>query len=237
MCLVRTAAPRRDRPPPICIRHDMSTAATTSALVSMTASSLSSRIALDVSAFLIANVPPNPQHSVARGSATRSRPSTARRRSSGASPSRRARSEWHVGWYVTRCGKDAPTSVTPRCRHEKLGQLQHPGCEGAHRPRELRVLHLLGEVGVEVAHHRHARSRRCDDDLGVGEDAHESTRESRGGVLIPGVEVELPATRLCVGELDVVTEPLEHAHCRDPRFGEERVVETRDEERDAQGAA
>ena len=121
--------------------------------------------------------------------------------------------------------------------HEKLGQLQHPGCEGAHRPRELRVLHLLGEVGVEVAHHRHARSRRCDDDLGVGEDAHESMRESRGGVLIPGVEVELPATRLFVGELDVVTEPLEDAHCRDPRFGEERVVETRDEERDAQGAA
>ena len=121
--------------------------------------------------------------------------------------------------------------------HEELGQLEDPGCDGAHRTLELRVVRLLGEIGVELAHHRHARSRRCDDDFCVGEDAHESTREGGSGVLIPGVEMELPATRLCVGELDVVTEPLEYAHRRDPGFGEERVVETRDEERDAQGAA
>ena len=29
------------------------------------------------------------------------------------SPTRSIRSEWQVGWYVTRCGYEAPTSVTP----------------------------------------------------------------------------------------------------------------------------
>ena len=75
--------------------------------------SLSESIAIDVSAFLTANVPPKPQHSSAAGRSTRSIPRTASSRRRGRSPMRSSRSEWQVGCRVTRCGNEAPTSVTP----------------------------------------------------------------------------------------------------------------------------
>ncbi|MNW60908.1 hypothetical protein D3C74_389340 [compost metagenome] len=71
---------------------------TTSAPVDFTFDILSLSIAVDVSEFLSANVPPNPQQLSAPGSSTRSIPSTARRSWSGLSPTRIMRSEWHVGW-------------------------------------------------------------------------------------------------------------------------------------------
>ncbi len=103
--------------------------------------------------------------------------------------------------------------------------------------REIGVVHLLGEVGVELSHHGHARGRRCDDNVSFGEDLHESTSKSGGGILVSGVEVQLATTCLRLRKLDVVPEPLENADRRDPRLGEERVVETRDEERDTHGGA
>ena len=54
---------------------------------------LSASIAVDVSAFLIENVPPNPQHSVASGSSMSSRSRTARSSRSGAVPTFVTRSE------------------------------------------------------------------------------------------------------------------------------------------------
>ncbi len=81
----------------MCIRHELSAEVQTSARVSSTQRILSPSIAIDVSAFLTANVPPNPQHSSARGSSTRSIPRTALRSLSGASPTRSIRSEWQVG--------------------------------------------------------------------------------------------------------------------------------------------
>ena len=50
--------------PPMCIRHELSADVQTSARVSSTWRSLSESIAIDVSAFLTANVPPKPQHSL-----------------------------------------------------------------------------------------------------------------------------------------------------------------------------
>src|SRR6266576_537860 len=94
----RIPVPCRERPPPICIRHDPSTAVTTSAPVSITHRHLSSSIAVEVSAFLTANVPPKPQHSAASGSSTSSRPRTPRSSRSGAAPTCNTRSEWQVGW-------------------------------------------------------------------------------------------------------------------------------------------
>src|SRR4051812_30059781 len=79
-CAVRTPERSRDRAPPICMRHELSAAVHTSALVSRTLRTLSVSIADDVSAFLIAKVPPKPQHSVASESSTSSSPRTARRR-------------------------------------------------------------------------------------------------------------------------------------------------------------
>jgi hypothetical protein len=66
--------------------------------VSSTWRILSASIAVEVSAFFIANVPPKPQHWSASGSSTSSSPRTARSSRSGLSPTRSPRSEWHVGW-------------------------------------------------------------------------------------------------------------------------------------------
>ena len=82
----------------MCIRHEASPAVTTSASVASTADILSASIAVEVSAFLTAKVPPNPQHWSAPSSSTRSMPRTARSSCSGLSPTRSRRSEWQVGW-------------------------------------------------------------------------------------------------------------------------------------------
>ena len=58
----------RDRPPPMCIRQELSPAHTDSAPVSRTWRILSASIALDTSAFFSANVPPKPQQDSAAGS-------------------------------------------------------------------------------------------------------------------------------------------------------------------------
>ena len=68
------------------------------ARVSSTCRTLSESIAIDVSAFFTANVPPNPQHSRAPSNSTKSIPRTSRSNRAGRSPSRRLRSEWQVGW-------------------------------------------------------------------------------------------------------------------------------------------
>src|SRR6185503_11486818 len=75
-CIVRTPDLSRDNSPPICARHELSPATSTSAFVSRTWRALSEPIATDTSAFFIAKVPPNPQHSSAAGNSTRSIPRT-----------------------------------------------------------------------------------------------------------------------------------------------------------------
>jgi hypothetical protein len=87
----------RDSPPPICSRQELSRAHSTSAWVEPTAATLSASIASDTSEFLIAKVPPKPQHDSAAGSSASSRPATAPSRRNGRSPTRSARSEWQVG--------------------------------------------------------------------------------------------------------------------------------------------
>ena len=79
--------------PPICIRHELSAAHTTSAPVCLIAATLSVQIAAETSGFFTENVPPNPQHDSASGRSTRSRPRTARSSRSGASPTLSMRSE------------------------------------------------------------------------------------------------------------------------------------------------
>ena len=59
---------RAERAPPIWSRHEPSTAVQYSAPLASIAEHLSATIAEEVAAFLIANVPPNPQHSSARSS-------------------------------------------------------------------------------------------------------------------------------------------------------------------------
>ena len=86
------AAPRRERPPPICSRHELSTrGADLGAASPRSRAHLSASIALDVSAFLTANVPPKPQHSSARASSTSSRPRTCARAAAAARRRRASR--------------------------------------------------------------------------------------------------------------------------------------------------
>src|SRR5437868_3409528 len=92
-CRVRTPLRRRVRPPPMCMRQELSAAQRASAPVSRTARILSVRIAAEVSAFFIAKVPPKPQQASACGSSTRSMPRTARSNWRGLSPRRRTRRE------------------------------------------------------------------------------------------------------------------------------------------------
>src|SRR5690606_16982389 len=90
---VRVPLRSRDRPPPMCMRHDASPAVATSAPVASTLRILSASMAVDVSAFFSANVPPNPQHWSASGSSISVIPRTRRSSRSGLSPTRSIRSE------------------------------------------------------------------------------------------------------------------------------------------------
>ena len=47
--------------------------------------------------------------------------------------------------------------------------------------------------------------------------------------------MKLPATGLCLRELDLVAQTLEHLHGGDPDVGEQRVVHAGEEEGDAHG--
>src|SRR5207302_11511924 len=70
--MVATPARWRCSPPPMCSRQEVSAAHSTSAPVSRTQRALSLSMASEVSAFLMAKVPPKPQHSLALGNYTRS---------------------------------------------------------------------------------------------------------------------------------------------------------------------
>jgi hypothetical protein len=81
----------------MCIRQELSPAVSTSAPVPVTDRILSPSIAVEVSAFFTANVPPKPQQDSASGSSTRFSPRTARSSRNGRSPTLSIRSEWQVG--------------------------------------------------------------------------------------------------------------------------------------------
>ena len=201
-----------------------------------TSSTLSMPIATDVSAFLTANVPPNPQHASDRGRSTRVRPSTAASSRRGRSPTPSSRIEWQVGWSATACGKRAPTSVTPRTstrnslsswtRGADRGDLRRQGGPG------VRAVGQPGDERVVVADHRRARAGRRDDRVVAGERVDEPLDERDAGLLVAGVEVHLAAARLLRRELDLVAEPAQQPDDRLADLGEQQVVVAGDEQRD-----
>lgn len=92
MCTDRIPVESRVMVPPMCMRHELSAAHSTSAPVDSALRTLSAPIAAETSEFFSANVPPNPQHSSAPGSSRSSSPLTAwsslRGRSASPSPRR-----------------------------------------------------------------------------------------------------------------------------------------------------
>ena len=143
----------------MCIRHELSAEAQTSARVSRMHRSLSPSIAIDVSAFFTANVPPNPQHSSARGSSTRSIPRTARRslKRGVAHPEHPERVAGRVIGHPV--GIVGPDVLDAQLLDQELGQLEDLRGDRLDRAGQARVAGQLGGVGVHVPDHPHARGR------------------------------------------------------------------------------
>ena len=221
----------------MCMRHEVSPAVRTSAPDPRTSSTLSRPIATDVSAFLTANVPPNPQQASDRGRSTRVRPSTAASSRVGRSPTPSSRVEWQVGWNATVCGNRAPTSVTPRTSTRNSLSSRTRGATAATRSDSAASIaplrRQLRDERVVATDHRGARPRRRDDHVVAGERVGEPLDERDAGVLVAGVEVHLAAAGLLGRELDLVAQPPQQAHDRPPDLRVQQVVVAGDEQRDA----
>ena len=184
--------------------------------VARTLRSLSASIASETSAFLIAKVPPKPQHSCASGSSTRSMPRTARSRRSGLvpHPQRAQRVAGRVVGDAVRVR--GPHVLDAELVHEELGKLEHaPG------------------RSVVLAHGRGARRRRGHDRVVPGEDLGQPGGQPLGLAGSPVLRCICPQQVCSERELHFAAEPLEHPHGGDPRLREQRVDEAGDEEGDA----
>ena len=107
---------------------------------------------------------------------------------------------------------------------KELAQLDDARGDLVDRPGERRV--ALRELRVMVAHGADAGRGRRDDHLLVAEDADEAPGELARLGLVAGVEVHLSAARLLTRERDLMAEPLEQAHGRDPRLRQQVSVGT-----------
>src|SRR5712691_9309301 len=105
-------------------------------------------------------------------------------------------------------------------RHQELRELEDA-------PRQRRT---------ELADHPDARGRRRHHGVETLEDAFEPRREGERFLAVAAVRVELAAAGLLGRELDLVSEPLEHAHDGLRRLWKERVAEAGDEETDPHGS-
>ena len=83
----------RLKAPLMCMRQELSTAEQTSAPLSRMRCTLSESMAAETSGFLMAKVPPKPQHCSLSGRSTSVRPRTSRSKRAGLSPTRRERRE------------------------------------------------------------------------------------------------------------------------------------------------
>ena len=202
--------------------------------VASSSSHLSASIAVEVSAFLIANVPPKPQHSVARGEGHQLEPAhVAEQRQ------RRLADVGHPERVTGRVVGDPVRETTRRRRSRRAGRRAAPRA----RTRAARASRLPARAARRrprgpVRDRALARSRR------TTTTARRSTsyspkistnRRARPSASSPvaAVDVHLAATRLLGGKHDLVPEPLEHAHGRAPGLGEHRVADAGDEQRDA----
>ena len=151
----------------MCIRQDVSTAVQTSARVSSTPRSLSPSIAIDVSAFLTANVPPKPQHSRALVELDEVDPADRAQQPLRpvADPERADRVARRVQRHAVR--ERRADVLDAEHVDEELGQLV-----------DRRAVERHAQPAVVLAHEADARRARRDDDLGVAEHALRSARAS-----------------------------------------------------------
>ena len=213
---MRTPVPARERPPPICSRHEPSSAVQTSRAarldrVALVGEHRARRVGVldrERAAEAAALVGARQLHQLEAPHARSSR--------SGASPTRVTRSEWQVGWYATRCGKRAPTSSTP----SRPTSSSDSSNDVARAPERSRA----------PSRRTTTTARRR---LVPVEDRERSARARRVRlVAVAAVQVHLPAAGLLGREHDLVAEPLEHRDRRPRSLRESVSAEAGDEERD-----
>ena len=219
----------------MCIRHELSSAVQTSASVSRIASILSVSIAAETSAFLMAKVPPKPQHESASrqdpGGRCRGRCATAAaaHRPPGASAARGSSGDRQRGADSRR--------RRPRPRADRRGtrRARRPGREASDRCSSTRspTRPPAAGTGGEPSPRRIPRVRR-QRRSSIVERPDEATDKRHRLIGKPRVGMHLAATRLLLREYDVMTEAPEDRDRGLARVGEQRVPDAGDEDRDPQ---
>ena len=228
---------RRDRPPPMFIRQDASPAVHRSAPVPTTLRTLSASIADEVSAFLMENVPPKPQHSSAPGSSTRSMPCDLPQQPDGlvADPQHPQRVAGRVvGDPVRVVGADVGHAEHI---HQQFGQLVGAAGQGGGPLRQ-------GGVADPAGDHRLLMPDRADARPGRG-DGHVERRGLEHLDVVPdhrhrllevaGVHVHLPAADLVGREDHLVAEAFQQQGGGLGHLGEQRVTQTGGDQCDTHG--
>ena len=215
-CIARTPARWRRSAPPMCIRQELSAAVQTSARVSRMRRSLSESIAIDVSAFLTANVPPKPQHSCGSSRSTRSMPLHGLEQ-----PPRPVADVQHPQRVAGRVQRDAV--------RERRADVVH--AEPVDRANSVSSNTRSATAGQGRGPCRRTTPTARRPPRGV-EHALEAPRERQPVVGVARVEVHLPAAGLLLGEVDLAAEALQQLDDRPARLREQRVVEAGDEQRD-----
>ena len=127
-------------------------------------------------------------------------------------------------------GSFAPMSVMPKPIDQILaefpGDVRRP--LGAVAPFGI----ILEQIGVVMAHHRGAASRRRDDHLGVGEGRQKLFGDGAGVVLKAGVERHLPAAGLVERKAHLDAEMFENFHHRNAGVRVDHIDDAGHKQRD-----
>ena len=205
----------------------------TSAPDEVTDASLSRSMAADVSEFLIANVPPNPQHVSASVSSIRLRPRTFRNNSSGLSPIPSCPQRMAGGGKRHGAGNRHRRPDIQNVDQE-FREFVAPGRQCLGLLRQSAVARPASHHRMLVAHGTDARTRWCDDRLASGflERCDMVADEYDGVVQISAVDMHLTATGL-VGRKDhLVTESFQQCHGGDRGCRKQGVCQACHEESD-----
>ena len=128
--------------------------------------------------------------------------------------------------------------VRAHVRHPQHAGQEHrkligPRRDLGHRPGQARVPGLRRQRRVVLPDHRGTRGRRGDDGLVAGEGGGEPARHRHRLPPVTGVEMHLTAARLGRREIHLMAQPLEHRDHGLAGAGEQRVGQARHEQADA----
>ena len=162
---------------------------------------LSASIAIEVSAFLTANVPPKPQHSSRARQLDQVDPAHRAQQPQRPSPTCSAAASGRSGGRRRGAGSTR-RRLRRRAVDQELRQLEHPRGQRRRAPPRARSPALLGQAARSLAHHADARAEGHDH-LACRRDAHEAPHQRHALGLVAGVDVHLAAAGLLGGKSTV----------------------------------